>query len=390
MGLEIRVGRLDHKVAEVFATEEPRGLDALVFEASNVRFQTVCMEAAAAHGVARLVEPLTERLVEPGYKVDALDYWDTYPVSPSEFRKASRQAEFVERVVGTQPDLVSELVAPHFFADGPETLELNQALAGMTVQAFRSSGKPVRAILSLPRAMFADIDFVRNVAGAYRAIGIHSIDLRLSPLGGEDDGPQKIESALQILEMFRTEGPPTILGYQGEIGHTALALGLVRGYSTGIGFREGFNHSLAMNRQRRSQSQTGFRGVTPGVHLPVADVTVQRALANALYNDPSIQTRLACSLGACARDLHAPTKHPRPHFLHSRTARVGDLLQYPEPWRATAERNRLLGATEFRQKLNEHHIPTYGDSVKTRRIPTRTIASLIAAIDRRSNDAKTA
>ncbi|MEX2225153.1 MAG: hypothetical protein WEB52_01740 [Dehalococcoidia bacterium] len=102
MGLEIRLGRDDHKVTDEFISSEPVGIDAFIVDANHLRRHSVVIDAARAKGIGVLVEPLTERLVELGFRGGNLDYWDALPIDPFEFTKPSKQVELVERVVGPQ------------------------------------------------------------------------------------------------------------------------------------------------------------------------------------------------------------------------------------------------------------------------------------------------
>ncbi|MEX0750063.1 MAG: hypothetical protein WD359_04565 [Dehalococcoidia bacterium] len=196
----------------------------------------------------------------------------------------------------------------------------------------------------------------------------------------------------EILEAFKLAGIRVSLGFQGDIGQTALALNVVDAYSTGIGYRERFDHSGVMSRQRRLTGQAKpSGGPTAGVFLPLAEGTVPRRLAQALYSDESIRTRLACDLGGCAKQIDAPVNDPRAHYLHSRASRVEEILRYPPAWRPSHERDRLRTAIEFRERLNAHQLPTYTRKFKTQeKIGTRTMNALLTQVDRRIDASKSA
>ena len=385
MCVEFRVGRTDHRVVEDFLSEQPSGVGAIVLEAANLSFQGVIAEAASAAHVEVLVDPLTERLVIEGYSPKGLDYADKYPLDLARLRRMPAQAELMERVLAVQIDCATMLVPPHFYAESIDVLELDVALAGLTAQAARSAKKPVRAVLAARRELLAEQQVSDRIAREYRRAGIESIELRLSPLGGEEDGARKVASALAIVDAFRAAELKVTLGLQGNLGQTALALGLVDSYSVGVGIREHFNFSSSMSQQRRAKSG-GKRpfGRSAGVFLPIAGVTVQRAVARELYSDKTIRSRLACTLGRCATNIDGPVNDPRGHYLHARAALVESTLGYPERWRATQERDRLERAIDFRETLNKNYL------APPQELKTRTIRALASEIDRRIEQAKTA
>jgi len=80
MGIEFRLGRSDHKVAEDFVVHRPAGVDGVWLDAHNVRFQSGVVETAKAAGIEVLVEPLTERLVAEGFAPSGLPYAVDGPV----------------------------------------------------------------------------------------------------------------------------------------------------------------------------------------------------------------------------------------------------------------------------------------------------------------------
>lgn len=385
MGVEFRVGYTDHKVVEDFLSEQPPGVSAVVLEATNLRhqFQREVAEAAIAVGKGVIVDPLTDRLAEDGFSPQGLDYVDRYPIDVTALGRFRAQAELVERVLAAQYDFATVLVPPYFYAGPRPLLELNIALAGLGAQAARAGGKPMRAILAVQRVPIADDQVCADLARGYRQAGVEEIELRLSPLGGEDDGPLKVASGLGIVDAFRAAGLRVSLGTQGNIGQTALALGLIDSSSTGVGVREHFNQSSVLSRQRTSARGRRHFGAKPGVFLPVAGATVPLDLAKELYSDATIRSRLACRLGHCAKAVDGPVADARRHYLHSRADLVETSLGYPENWRPTQELDRLRRALDFRETLNRNYLSAV-------QLKTRTIRALGGEIEKRIAQARTA
>jgi hypothetical protein len=138
----------------------------------------------------------------------------------------------------------------------------------------------LRAVLMASREYLVKGDTAKRLAACYAAAGIESVDLRLSPLGGEDESVRKVRSALEIVRVFRDGGLQVHLGYQGHLGQTALALGLVEGFSVGVGMREQINHASAIARQAHPRDDDELagvnRGALAGVHLSEAAATIPR------------------------------------------------------------------------------------------------------------------
>jgi hypothetical protein len=268
---------------------------------------------------------------------------------------------------------------------------LNVDFAGLTVQEFRASKKPVRPILASPRGFLNKGDWAARIAADYRAVGIGAIDLRISPLGGEDEGPVKVASALEIAQKFREAGIDVLFGFQPAIGHTAIALGVASGYSTGIGNREHFNYASAMSVQRRPPDAGKKRFGSPaGVFLPGAGITVPMRVAEALYSDKSMRTKLVCGIGICGTEINGPVKDPRAHYLHARADLTDQLNQRPVQWRAAHESDRIKRALELRQLMNKNCLPDLRKTQKVNDLGTRTLESLAAVVERHMDQAKSA
>lgn len=282
----------------------------------------------------------------------------------------------MDAVAAAQAGVATVQVPPHFFVDSDELADLNVDLAGRALAACRGE---LRAVLTASRAYLSRGETAKHLAAAYADAGIGSVELRLSPLGGEDESVRKVRTALEIVRVFRDTGMEVRLGYQGHIGQTALALGLVHAFSVGVGMREKVNHGEAIGRQThpRDEDQGGAaRGALAGVHLSEAAVTIPRGAARSFFQDRSIRTRLSCPIGSCASSIDGPLLDVRGHYLHARAQSVATLLSRPVPWRPAQEFERLSRALELRQILNDHHLP---DGVHP--FKTRTLRSLLDEMD---------
>ena len=229
MGIEFVVGRSDHIVVEDYLSQQGSAVDAITVNAKNANGQKGLLEAARARGIDVLVDPVTDRLTEIGYSTDGIDYADQYPIDTATLNTLPIQAEFAERVLTIENEFANVLVPPYFYAESEPLLELNVALAGLGAQLGRQVGKRVRAVVAAPRGLLTDDEVCKRWAREYSQAGVSEVELRLSPLGGEDESHRKISSALRIVEVFKATGLNVILGMQACIGQTALALGVVDG-----------------------------------------------------------------------------------------------------------------------------------------------------------------
>ena len=382
MQIEFRVGKNDRLVMEDFLAERRPAISAIVIEEGNTKFQRDLAEGAKALGIDVVVDPLTDRMLEPNYRPKG-DFADKYPIETRDLRRLAAQAELVQRVLDHQSVLATTLIPPYFYAETPELVELDLALAGMAVQVARAAKKPLRAVLSAPRSLLSDLGYASHLAIEYQARGVEAIELRLSPLGNENDGPPKIRSALAAIEAFSQTGLQVVLGLQASVGQTALALGLVHSYSTGIGYREQFNHaSTVANYRQKATPKKGFAPAS-GVYLPSAEITVPRRVAEDLYSDTTIRSRLVCTIGRCAADIRGPVNDPRTHYLHSRTALIDETRSRPERWRPAQELLRLTKAIDFRENLNRNYLAE-------KPLKLRATRALASEIEKRIGRAKSA
>jgi hypothetical protein len=246
------------------------------------------------------------------------------------------------------------------------------ALAEETVQR---ADKPVRASLVIARKYAVGV--AERLAAEYAQVGVRAIDLRLTPFGGEDESVSKIRSAFTIADAFMTAGVEVVLGRSGNIGQTAVALGHAAHYSVGVGMGEQVNHAAAISRQKHPRvadddGDDSPRGALAGIYLPGPAATVGRRAGAALLDNTDIRTRIGCRLGGCAQSVRGPAGDPRDHYLHARANSMAELLTRPAPWRANAERDRLLRAVELRDLINRSYL---SDTVNP--LKTRTLRSLL-------------
>jgi hypothetical protein len=283
----------------------------------------------------------------------------------------------VEGVLAAHPEVTTDVTSPHFYVHDDRTAALDVALAEHTAQ---QSDKPIRATLVIARkyaAAHAD-----HLAREYREAGVTALELRVTPLGGDDESVAKIRSVFVIADAFTDAGIEVVLGQSGNIGHTAVALGHVAHYSVGVGLRERVDHAAAISRQKTADTRTdgdeqaGRFGAIAGIYLPGPAATLGRRAGASLLGNTDIRTRIGCRIGRCGQSVNGPATDPREHYLHARAAEMAAMLGKPAPWRATGEIDRLRRAAELRDLINSRYL-----TKDVRPLKTRTLHSLIDDIE---------
>lgn len=377
MGIEFRLGRQDHHKVEDFLGSRPGHIDGIWIEAGNIPRQATVIEQARANGIGVLIDPMTERLADVGYSPSSIPYAKEAPLDLGRLaRNKAHRDRLVEAVLAVQSDATIS-TPPHFYVTDADSAALNIALAASTID---STDVDTRAILLARREYLAGPEVATDLARRYADIGVTALNLRLTPLGTDAEGARKVRSAYDIVNAFGREGITVTLGYQGLLGQTALALGIVSGFSVGIGMRESVNHADAIASQRKPKDKDSeFFGAQPGIWLPGAETAVPRRVAQALLTDSRIRSRLACNLGSCSRDIGGPLSDARTHYLHSRVQEITVLLSRPAAWRAAQEESRLRRAIEMRVIVNGH-LPATINGAPVHPIKTRTLEVLLAEI----------
>lgn len=241
----------------------------------------------------------------------------------------------------------------------------------MTAQHYAASNKPIRAVLAGSRPFLVAQSNLRRALSAFAKVGVNHVDIRISPLGGDDEGPAKVRAVFGALAGVSDIEIGRTLGFQGLLGHAAVALGLVDDYSVGVGYWESFNHAAVISRQRATHNRgKPARAAVPGVYFPSLAATVPRQIGRQLLSNVDVRSRLACRIDSCAADIGLAAADPRPHYLHSRTTEVGELLRFPPAWRPNAEKEKLDKAARFRRLINEQLLPAAATPLGTRTLET--------------------
>lgn len=387
MGVEFRLGHQDHKKVEDFLSRSPAGVSSIVLDTKAARHQTGAAEAARDAGVAVVFDPQTDRLCDSGFDLPGLAYYragQVYDVNRLATDASSRD-RLVEEVASAHPELATVATPPYFYASDDRAALLNVTLAEAMTHA---TALPLRAPVVMPRAYGAKT--ADRLAREYYAAGVRHIDLRLSPLGGEDEGVPKIKAAFRIADVFRESGLYVTLAQSGNIGRAAVALGHADGYSVGVGMREQFNYAGMISRQKQpprepieGEEQSGV--AVSGIYLTGLSLTLPRKLARALLGNTDVRTKIGCRIGECGRSVAGPSNDPRMHYLHARAAEMSEMLAQPAAaWRVKAEMDRLQRAFELREMINDRYLPAGARPLKT-----RTLRSLMAdlAVERATRTA---
>lgn len=374
MGVEFRLGHGDHKVVEDFLTHHPAGVAAVVLDPKAARHQEHAAEAAIEAGVEVYFDPATERLTGPGFDMPSLNYarnglYDTVVLASD----PRARAQLTEQVAQAHPSTVTRLTPPHFYVADTATARLNLDLAERMTHDHGS--KPVRPVLLLSSRL--PLDVVRLIADDYAAAGFRDLEVRVTPLGGEEESARKILRAFGFLAAFTGNGIAVTLGRSGNVGQVAVALGHAAHFSVGIGMLERVNHAAQMTRQKAPPPEGGTGGgPQSGIYLPGIAYTAPPKVGKALLENTDLRTRVSCRIGICGSSVRGPLADPRAHYLHSRAHEAAALEERPPTWRATMETDRLRRALELRGLINRAYLPEDAPVLKT-----RTLSSLIDDIE---------
>lgn len=377
MGIQFRLGAGDHKPVEDFLSREYAGTSAITLDTKAARHQHHAAAAAVDAGLDVYWEPGVERLAAPGFGLEKFPLWTGQPYDTDALSRdsgAGARAALVGLTVENHPSVTTHVTAPHFYVTDDRTAHLNVDLAERT-RLLVGNERPTRAVLTLSTTAVGRLEV--NLASEYAGAGITTIEVRFSPLGGDDEGIRKIRRVFTVLDEFREHGMNVTLGLSGNIGRAALALGHADEYSVGLGMMEKVNHAQTVARYRQApdpdKEQGG--GAAAGIYLPRLGATVSAKAARQLLQHTDIRTRIGCRIGSCRTSVTGPLDDRRVHYLHSRAGEVAEMLARPAPWRGSMEIDRLTEAIQLRDRVNEHYL-----SDDVRKLGTRTLHSLVDEI----------
>ncbi|GAB5901799.1 hypothetical protein OKHIL_76100 [Mycolicibacterium mageritense] len=382
MGIQFRLGPTDHKPVEDFLSREHAGTDAITLDVKAARHQKDAAAAAAEAGLFVYWEPAVERLAAPGYDLEKLPLWAGHPYDIDTLSgDLAGRAALVGLTIDKHPAQVTHITAPHFYVTNERTARLNIDLAERTRLAL-GHDKPTRAVITLANTAINRLGI--DLAAEYAGAGIRDIEIRFSPLGGDDEGIRKIRTVFTVLDQFREHGMTVTLGLSGNIGRAALAMGHADAYSVGLGMLEKVDHSQTMSRYRKAPDPDKVQGggAVGGIYLPRLGATVSAKAARQLLSHTDIRTRVGCRIGSCGNSVTGPLDNRRAHYLHSRSAEVAEMLSRPAPWRGAMEIDRLTEAISLRERVNEHYL-----SDDVHKLGTRTLRSLIDEIQHEQQQA---
>ncbi|MBP6136723.1 hypothetical protein [Candidatus Neomicrothrix sp.] len=382
MTVEFRLGHRDHLVVEDALSAGLPGTSGIVLDLKAGARQTAAAAAAKRVGLDVLWDPATWRLATQGFVAEHCDYATGAALGVEALiLDKLAQRRLVHQVCQAHSPAVTRFIPPYVQITERQHAILNRDMACMTQSVARVAVRPVVILNSQ-----AQISLVDDIAADYAAAGLDYIELRVSPLGGEQVGPQKIHDVRAMLRTFRRRGVKVVLGMSGSIGHTLTALGETDGYSVGVGMLESFDAAARLNRQSKEYDtpSEASSGAQPGVYLePLGQTMPKKAALKFLGPDAPTRVSFRCTHACCRDTINGPLLDPKKHYLHTRSAEAhlaDERRQYGT--HVAGERDRLRKVHTKRRAiaLGNPHKPA----------PTRTLISLIAMADETLQAADTA
>jgi hypothetical protein len=381
MGVLLSLGRDDHRVVEDFIASGAGEIAGIHVTASNRARHREVFDAAIDADIEVLIDLQTEKSVVPDGPLTTVPYLDhDVPFDVERLSKLAARSALVEAVADRQHALgASVVVPPHFYVSDEESLELWTDLNMLTASHIRDSVR-IQPVIAGQLRFLASIEGRQQLIRGLRQVGSRSGELRLSPLGGGNDGPRKISHVFSLLDDLRASSIGARVAWIGGIGHSVFAIGLASDFVTGIGYRERFNFrsSVSSKTQKTGAEPLKPFGAQSGVYLPSAGVTVPRKSARALYDHRTLKGKLVCSLGRCADGHDGPARFPREHFVHSMAGFVETVNALPSAWRGQNEVDRLERAVGLVEFINDCAI----DGVRL--LPSRTLRCLLTSVRHRT------
>ena len=189
MGIQFRLGPNDHKPVEDFLSREHAGAAAITLDTKAARHQKDAAAVAAEAGLSVYWEPAAERLAAPGHDLEKLPLWagQPYDIDTLSGSLAARAA-LVGLTIDKHPELSTHITAPHFYVTDERTARLNVDLAERTRIAV-AEDKPIRAVITLATTAINRLGI--DLAAEYAGAGIGDVEIRFSPLGGDDVFPAR-------------------------------------------------------------------------------------------------------------------------------------------------------------------------------------------------------
>ena len=382
MTVEFRLGYRDHPAVEDALSVGLPGCSGIVLDLKYGARQTAVAAAAKRAGREVLWDPSTWRLSARGFQAEHCEYASGEALeAESLVLDKLAQRRLVHQVWQAHSPAVTRFTPPYVQVWEPQHAILNRDMAKMTRSV---AGADVRPVVILSSQL--PIPLVEEIASIYAQAGLDAIELRVTPLGGEDVGPQKVHDVRDMLRAFRNRGVRVVLGMSGSIGHTLTALGETDGYSVGVGMLESFDAASRLNRQVKEYDTPPetVQGTQPGVYLaPLGQTLRKKAAAALLGPDAPTRVSLRCTNDCCRDTINGPLLDPRKHYLYTRTQEAN-----------LADERRAFGThlagehDRLRRIRNKRLSLAQG---KLNQTPaTRTLDSLISLVDETLHAAETA
>lgn len=354
-----RVGRSDglaieDALGDATLFEERVPLGGAVLEAAYAATDPAVARRLRSEHVPLVLDPHSLRFTGPGFleveRVADLPYAPAAPIVPAEVTDATAR----DLAAGTARFALEAFAATYTVPGLPlADKSLERCVVAnhrLTEAACDLNGtgelerKPVIALVAPGRKAMVSPELVLDWLVDLPVAGVYLQPLNFNPTR---DSAEKLAAYIAYAQACAEVGLPVICGRLGAFGLVVQALLGTPAFDSGLGDAEGFALSPQLRRPSPPKEDKPSGGGNRRIYFEPLKTTLQGKHALPLLTEPSVRSRLTCSLGCCRfRGFEDLASRRRAHYLRTRVAEVEALARRPEPLRVAAVAEELTTARE--------------------------------------------
>lgn len=315
-------------------------LRAATVEATYAATDPPVLKRLREDGVARLVEPQTQRITTRRFceveQLASLPYAPSEPITAENFDAGAARSLALGALRFEQDQLCEHYLSaavPFYDRDFQRWVAHNDRLLEESCSANGGAEidrRPLIAQVFPGRAVLKQPEFVVNRLLDYPIAGAYVQPLLFDPVR---DSPEKLRLYVEFLLAIAGEGIPVIASRIGAFGLVLAALG-INAFDSGLAQAEASNLAqlnrplTERERERRREGKGG--GADKRIYFEILKTTMKGAHSTAILGRAGLRSRVVCNHSCCQycgfEDLAA---RRRQHFLCARDAEVAELRSRP-------------------------------------------------------------